>query len=138
MRQRRNDERTLGNYVLGPLLGRGGMSDVHAATHRFLGDRVAIKLLRTDLARDPLLRGTLLTADTTHPTLVLAMHHLVTDWWSFDVLHTELVEVYQALRTGTAPRRGRPKPPVGPRKLRRKKLPKRSAELCFSSPSHLA
>ena len=45
--------RTIGNYVLGELLGRGGMSDVHAAEHRFLGDRVAIKLLRSHLAADP-------------------------------------------------------------------------------------
>src|SRR4051812_20254210 len=46
-------ERTIGNYVLGPLLGRGGMSEVYAAEHRFLGDRVAIKLLHTQLASDP-------------------------------------------------------------------------------------
>ena len=45
-------ERTIGNYVLGPLLGRGGMSEVHAGAHRFLGDRVAIKLLRSQLAAD--------------------------------------------------------------------------------------
>ncbi|HEX3757305.1 MAG TPA: serine/threonine-protein kinase [Kofleriaceae bacterium] len=43
---------TIGNYVLGPVLGRGGMSVVHAAEHRFLGDRVAIKLLRSHLAGD--------------------------------------------------------------------------------------
>ena len=46
-------DRTIGNYILGPLLGRGGMSEVYAAEHRFLGDRVAIKLLRTQLADDP-------------------------------------------------------------------------------------
>ena len=45
-------DRTIGNYVLGPLLGRGGMSEVHAGEHRFLGDRVAIKLLRSHLAGD--------------------------------------------------------------------------------------
>jgi len=46
-------QRTIGNYVLGALLGRGGMSEVYAAEHRFLGDRVAIKLLRAHLASDP-------------------------------------------------------------------------------------
>jgi serine/threonine-protein kinase len=46
-------DRTIGNYVLGPILGRGGMSVVHAAEHRFLGDRAAIKLLRSQLAADP-------------------------------------------------------------------------------------
>src|SRR3954469_8150141 len=45
-------DRTIGNYVLGPVLGRGGMSEVHAGEHRFLGDRVAIKLLRSHLAGD--------------------------------------------------------------------------------------
>jgi hypothetical protein len=45
-------DRTIGNYILGPVLGRGGMSVVHAAEHRFLGDRVAIKLLRSHLAGD--------------------------------------------------------------------------------------
>jgi serine/threonine-protein kinase len=45
-------ERTIGNYVLGPVLGRGGTSEVHAAEHRFLGDRVAIKRLRSHLAGD--------------------------------------------------------------------------------------
>ena len=43
-------DRTIGNYVLGPVIGRGGMSEVYAAEHRFLGDRVAIKLLRSQLA----------------------------------------------------------------------------------------
>ncbi|HEY0194708.1 MAG TPA: serine/threonine-protein kinase, partial [Kofleriaceae bacterium] len=46
-------ERTIGNYILGPILGRGGTSSVHAAAHRFLGDPVAIKLLRDHLASDP-------------------------------------------------------------------------------------
>jgi serine/threonine-protein kinase len=45
-------QRTIGNYLLGPVLGRGGMSVVHAAEHRFLGDRVAIKLLRSHLTGD--------------------------------------------------------------------------------------
>ncbi|HET9620879.1 MAG TPA: serine/threonine-protein kinase, partial [Kofleriaceae bacterium] len=46
-------ERTIGNYVLGPILGRGGMSEVYAAAHRFLGDPVAIKLLHAHVARTP-------------------------------------------------------------------------------------
>ncbi len=44
--------RTLGNYDLGVLIGRGGMSEVYEARHRFLGDVVAIKLLRSHLAND--------------------------------------------------------------------------------------
>jgi eukaryotic-like serine/threonine-protein kinase len=46
--------RVLGNrYEVGELLGRGGMAEVHAGRDARLGRNVAIKLLRTDLARDP-------------------------------------------------------------------------------------
>src|SRR5690242_18134437 len=44
--------RHLGDYVLGPLIGSGGMSEVYAARHRPSGDEVAIKLLRSHLASD--------------------------------------------------------------------------------------
>ncbi|MDP9826307.1 serine/threonine-protein kinase [Kineosporia succinea] len=45
--------RVLGNrYEIGDLLGRGGMAEVHAGRDARLGRAVAIKLLRTDLARD--------------------------------------------------------------------------------------
>jgi hypothetical protein len=42
--------RSVGNYVLGAQIGSGASSDVFAAQHRFLGDPVAIKLLRADVA----------------------------------------------------------------------------------------
>ena len=42
-----------GDYVAGPLLGRGGTSEVYAGTHRTTGAPVAIKLLRSHLASDP-------------------------------------------------------------------------------------
>ena len=46
--------RVLGNrYEVGELLGRGGMAEVHLGRDTRLGRVVAIKLLRTDLARDP-------------------------------------------------------------------------------------
>jgi beta-lactam-binding protein with PASTA domain len=46
--------RVLGNrYEIGDLLGRGGMAEVHLGRDTRLGRTVAIKLLRTDLARDP-------------------------------------------------------------------------------------
>ncbi len=44
---------TLGDrYELGELLGHGGMADVRKATDLRLGRSVAVKMLRTDLARD--------------------------------------------------------------------------------------
>jgi serine/threonine-protein kinase len=42
--------RIVGNYALGALLGRGATSEVYAAEHRLLGDRVAVKLLRSEVA----------------------------------------------------------------------------------------
>ncbi|HSK01251.1 MAG TPA: serine/threonine-protein kinase, partial [Kofleriaceae bacterium] len=42
--------RSVGNYVLGAQIGSGASSDVFAAQHRFLGDPVAIKLLRAEVA----------------------------------------------------------------------------------------
>ena len=42
-----------GRYELGPVLGRGGMAEVHLGRDLRLGRSVAIKLLRADLARDP-------------------------------------------------------------------------------------
>ena len=43
----------LGPYVLGPLLGEGGMGEVYRARDSRLEREVAIKLLPADLARDP-------------------------------------------------------------------------------------
>ena len=45
-------QRTVGNYTLGPLLGRGGAGEVYAGEHRVFGDAIAIKLLRAELAED--------------------------------------------------------------------------------------
>ena len=41
-----------GRYELGELLGHGGMADVRKAMDLRLGRAVAVKMLRTDLARD--------------------------------------------------------------------------------------
>ena len=45
--------RTLaGRYEVGELIGRGGMAEVHIGHDTRLGRTVAIKILRSDLARD--------------------------------------------------------------------------------------
>ncbi|MDV3221483.1 Stk1 family PASTA domain-containing Ser/Thr kinase [Intrasporangium sp.] len=41
-----------GRYEVGALIGRGGMADVHLGHDTRLGRQVAIKMLRSDLARD--------------------------------------------------------------------------------------
>ena len=41
-----------GRYEVGELIGRGGMADVHLGHDTRLGRQVAIKMLRSELARD--------------------------------------------------------------------------------------
>jgi len=65
----------VGNYTLSGLLGRGGTSEVYAATHRLRGDAVALKLLRRALADDDALRDAFLaeavrTREIQHPNVV--------------------------------------------------------------------
>ena len=64
-----------GRYELGELIGRGGMSDVHLATDARLGRRVAVKLLKSSLASDPVFRTRFrqeaqAAARMAHPTIV--------------------------------------------------------------------
>ena len=64
-----------GRYELGALIGRGGMSDVHVATDAKLGRRVAVKLLKSALASDPVFRTRFrqeaqAAARMAHPTIV--------------------------------------------------------------------
>lgn len=64
-----------GRYELGALIGRGGMSDVHIATDARLGRRVAVKLLKSSLASDPVFRTRFrqeaqAAARMAHPTIV--------------------------------------------------------------------
>jgi amino acid adenylation domain-containing protein len=61
-----------------------------------------------DLARGPLLRATLVRiADDTN-VLLLALHHIITDGWSMDVLYYELRTLYAAFAAG----RASPLPPL--------------------------
>jgi serine/threonine-protein kinase len=71
-----DNPRVLGNrYEVGDLLGRGGMAEVHIGRDTRLGRVVAIKLLRVDLARDPVFqarfrREAQSAAALNHPTIV--------------------------------------------------------------------
>ena len=64
-----------GRYVLGELLGRGGMAEVRSAVDNRLGRPVAVKQLRADLAVDPTFqarfrREAQSAAGLNHPTIV--------------------------------------------------------------------
>src|SRR5262245_41541062 len=63
------------DYVLGRLLGAGGMGKVYAATQLALERTVAVKVLRSELrgdekARDDFLAEALLAAELDHPNTV--------------------------------------------------------------------
>jgi eukaryotic-like serine/threonine-protein kinase len=68
--------RTLANrYEVGELIGRGGMAEVHIGHDTRLGRTVAIKILRSDLARDPSFqarfrREAQAAASLNHPAIV--------------------------------------------------------------------
>ncbi|WP_237687430.1 Stk1 family PASTA domain-containing Ser/Thr kinase [Arthrobacter jiangjiafuii] len=71
-----NTERVLnGRYEIAELIGRGGMADVYLGRDIRLGRTVAIKVLRPDLARDPLFqsrfrREAQAVAGLNHPAIV--------------------------------------------------------------------
>ncbi|HLM54816.1 MAG TPA: amino acid adenylation domain-containing protein [Pyrinomonadaceae bacterium] len=56
-----------------------------------------------DLARGPLLRASLLRLGEREHTLLLVMHHIVSDGWSMGVLVRELSTLYAAFKQGTQP-----------------------------------
>ncbi|PKO21740.1 MAG: non-ribosomal peptide synthetase, partial [Chloroflexi bacterium HGW-Chloroflexi-1] len=53
-----------------------------------------------DLTRGPLLRATLLRLGDEEHVLLLTMHHIVFDEWSFKVLNRELSVLYEAFSAG--------------------------------------
>ncbi|WP_308191296.1 Stk1 family PASTA domain-containing Ser/Thr kinase [Cellulomonas sp. ACRRI] len=64
-----------GRYEVGELIGRGGMAEVHIGHDTRLGRTVAIKILRSDLARDPSFqarfrREAQAAAGLNHPSIV--------------------------------------------------------------------
>ncbi|WP_228984991.1 condensation domain-containing protein, partial [Streptomyces sp. DH12] len=71
------------------------------ATARQVDAAVHAAALRPfDLAREPAFRATLVRAADDDHVLVLAMHHIVSDGWSLDVLVRDLAELYRARREG--------------------------------------
>ncbi|PYS20674.1 MAG: non-ribosomal peptide synthetase [Acidobacteria bacterium] len=53
-----------------------------------------------NLAEDRLLRATLLRLSDEKHFLLLTLHHIITDWWSFRVLFRELSLLYRAFSEG--------------------------------------
>jgi serine/threonine protein kinase len=82
--------RLAGRYVLGDLLGRGGMADVHRAYDELLERPVAVKLLRDVAGTDRFRSEARILGRLTHPGLVTVLDAGVTDGVPWLVL--ELVE----------------------------------------------
>ncbi|MCX4849413.1 non-ribosomal peptide synthetase [Streptomyces sp. NBC_00893] len=61
-----------------------------------------------DLGRDKLIRARFVRVDERRSTLMLSLHHTISDWWSFDVLQNEFARAYGALRDGLEPPLTRP------------------------------
>ncbi|MER5888543.1 amino acid adenylation domain-containing protein [Streptomyces sp. NPDC001941] len=80
---------------------RGSGRDVAAAFDAF-------RRRPFDLAGDHLMRARYVTTGPDRSTLMLGLHHIVTDWWSFDVLQAEFAEAYRAVRDGRPPALARP------------------------------
>lgn len=56
-----------------------------------------------DFARGPAWRSVLLAGDQ-RSVLLLVLHHIISDGWSFNVLERELFDAYASLERGVAPR----------------------------------
>lgn len=54
------------------------------------------------------MRARLVTVDERRTTLMLGLHHVIADWWSFDVLRAEFAEAHHATGNGSGTTTSRP------------------------------
>ncbi|NBD08734.1 non-ribosomal peptide synthetase [Corallococcus silvisoli] len=80
-----------------------GWSDAQVAEHLSAEARRPF-----DLEKGPLLRVRLVSRSTEDHALLIAMHHIVTDFWSLAVMAEELDALYPALRLGKRPTLAQP------------------------------
>ena len=78
------------------------LEDVAQAEREAESQRLAIKEAQKpfNLEQDILIRASLLRLSDVDHVLLLTMHHIVSDGWSFGILHRELSHLYVALQTG--------------------------------------
>lgn len=72
------------------------------AERQTIAQQLAIAQLQQafDLSQGPLVRATLLYLSQTEAWLVLAMHHIISDGHSMEVLYQELIALYSAIASG--------------------------------------
>jgi amino acid adenylation domain-containing protein len=61
---------------------------------------------------EPMLQIILHVIDATHHVLHIAVHHIVCDQWSLEVIRRDLFELYDAALSGSAPQPGKTQPTV--------------------------
>ncbi|HEY0083939.1 MAG TPA: AMP-binding protein [Pyrinomonadaceae bacterium] len=77
--------------------------DVSAHSESFLESRLTEEAYRPfDLERGPLLRVKLLTRSPREHVLLIAVHHIIGDFWSLGLLMRELATLYAAARDDSA------------------------------------
>ncbi len=78
------------------------LAQVPAATRQAECERVLREESRRpfDLARDVLIRPLLVRTDAQEHTLLLTLHHIISDGWSIGILFRELAALYEANRLG--------------------------------------
>ncbi|WP_437759618.1 non-ribosomal peptide synthase/polyketide synthase [Sorangium sp. So ce1389] len=84
------------------------VADLSALPEAARGEELARRMaaearLPFDIARGPLVRAALVRLGPAEHVLLLTLHHLIADGWSFGVLVRELGAAYGALRAGRAP-----------------------------------
>jgi hypothetical protein len=72
-----------------------------AELRRLVGEEAHLAL---DLFRGPVLRARLVRRLPEEHALLLTVHHIAADGWSFGILYRELAELYEAAVEGRAPR----------------------------------
>ena len=77
--------------------------ELHAEDRAARAEELALEQARKpfELAKGPLLRAALLRLDHEKHAMLLTLHHVITDWWSFGVLYRELLTLYQAFLNGS-------------------------------------
>jgi amino acid adenylation domain-containing protein len=84
-----------------------GASDRERETKRILREEARRPF---DLTRPPLFRARLLLLSETEHVLLLTLHHIISDAWSFGVLFEELAAIYEAFAGGLVS--PLPEPPI--------------------------
>ena len=81
------------------------LGDLPAAARAARAAEIALEVAKRpfDLAQGPLWRITLLRAADEEHVIVIVMHHIVSDAWSFYVFGQELAEFYEASVSGRPP-----------------------------------